>query len=156
MLTPKQYEAVGKLTLGFNEIEYAFEMYIAHLLGAPEWGVSVLLAGEGTFRHKAERFDHILHVIADERPAFHAQIEPIRQWVKRAKQLAEKRNEYVHALVVHDFQTNETRLRIKGTDTICNEAEINFLAVEMAVLVDQMHTHCGDLLVLVGEARESK
>ena len=156
MLTPHQYEAVGRLVLTFNEIEYAFEVYSAHLLGAPEWSVSVLLAEEGTFRHKVERFDGILQAIGNEHPSFHTQIEPIRQWVRKAKELATKRNEYVHALVVHDFQTNEARLRIRGTDTVCNEAEINFLATEAAVLVDQLSKHCGDLHVMIEEARGSK
>jgi hypothetical protein len=59
----------------------------------------------------------------------------------------------VHALVVDDFETNATLLRIKGVDTVCNEDEINFLAAEAAQLVNQMHTHCGDLLVTVEEAR---
>jgi hypothetical protein len=131
-------------------------VYIAHLLGTPEWSVSVLLAEEGSFHHKAKRFDRILQALDDEHPGFHAEIEPIRRWVKMANELADKRNAYVHALVVHDFSTNETRLRIRGADTVCNEAEINFLAAEVALLVDQLHTHCGDLLVLIGEARESK
>lgn len=132
-----------------------FQMYMALLLGAPEWRVSLLLVGEGTFRHKADRFDRLLKALGEERPTLQPQIEPIRRWVKEAKDLAGRRNEYVHALVVHDFQTNETRLRIKGVDTICNEEEINCLAAEVAVLVTQMHTHCGDLLVEVEEARKA-
>jgi len=153
MLTSRQYEAVGRLALAFNEIEWAFEMYMAHLIGAPEWSASLLFAGEGMFRHKAERFDRLLKALAEGRPVLQAQIAPIRQWVKRAKELADRRNEYVHALVVDDFETNTTLLRIKGIDTVCNEDEINCLAAEAAVLVNQMHTDCGDLLVTVEEAR---
>jgi len=156
MLTPSQYAAVGRLALSFNEIEYAFEVYIAYLLGAPNWGISVLLAEEGMFRQKAERFDKILDAISKESDILFAQITPIRQWVKRAKQLAEHRNQYVHALAVHDFGTNVTRLRMRGTEREFDEAEINNLAAEAAVLVGQLHTHCGDLLVMIEDVRGAK
>lgn len=155
MLTSKQYEAVGRLALSFNEIEYCFEAYTAHLLATPEWAVSVLLAEEGMFRQKAERFKKILKAVRAARPAFDAHIESVLTLVKRAEDLAKSRNEYVHALVVHDYSTNETKLRIRETETVLDEKKVNDLACLAEVLVNKFHTECGDLLVLVGEARES-
>jgi hypothetical protein len=39
-------------------------------------------------------------------------------------------------------------------ETICDEAEVTNLAMEAIALTDSLHMECGDLLVLVGEARE--
>ena len=37
MLTAAEYEAIGRLTVAFNEIEFFIEVYIANILDTPEW-----------------------------------------------------------------------------------------------------------------------
>jgi len=128
MLTPEQYEAVGRLSLAFNELEYAIELYTAFLISTPEWSVSEKLAGQGTFRHKAERFKDILEAIGQEHPILFPRTEELTGLVKQAQALAKERNRYVHALVVHDFQHNTTHLRGRRGDFECNETEVIFLA----------------------------
>lgn len=156
MLTPKQYEAVGRLALAFNEIEHYFGVYMGHLLGTPERGVAELFAEEGAFARKAERFKRVLKVIRAERPAAAVWIEGVEKLIDQAKAIAEERNGYVHALVVEDFERNETQLEVRGKRIVCDEDEIVDLAMQAAELVKEMHVQFGDLLVLVGEMREWK
>ena len=156
MLTPAQYEAVGRLALQFNEIEYVFEVYLTYLLQTPEWEIAELLIEEGTFSRKAERFVRVLKAIAKRRPETDAWIATALPLAAKAKKLAEKRNRYVHALVVDDIQTKETKLRMRGREVICDEAEITDIVRQVQKLVDDMHAAFGDLIAVVGEIREAK
>ena len=153
MLTAKQFEAVGRLTLTFNQIEYAFEIYIAHLLGVAEWGVSEFLAEEGQFDHKAKRFKGILKALLDAYPQFDFQITTLQKWITEASKIAQERNRYVHAVAIDDFAKNETSLRTRTGQIACDPNEINRLAAEAAALVEQLHLWAGDLAVMIGEMR---
>ena len=155
MLTAKQYEAVGRLALHFNEVEYLFEVYMAHLLATPEWSVAVLFAEEGGgFARKAERFARVLNAIRKERPHLDFWIDGVIKLVERAKTLADGRNRYVHGLVIEDVAKNETRLRIRGKEMEFDFQEIVNLVNETAVLVNEFHNHLGDLIALLESARE--
>lgn len=156
MLTPKQYEAVGRLALAFNEIEYAFEVFTMHYLSAAEWDVSEILAHEGMFRQKARRFSAILKVMAKRYSTCEPLMQEIQKWIKRAEKLAEKRNQYIHALMVPDFRTNTIRLRIGGNDVPCDEAAIFNLALESSTLANRIMTDCSELLVMINEIRGLK
>jgi hypothetical protein len=138
MLTPKQFEAIGRLTLAFNELEYAVREYTPLLIGekAPRSGFS----DKTRFLRKG--------LIAQDRPGWSA---PILEALAKAEELAKKRNGYVHALVIHDFGTNETRLRIqKRESTPRNEipdptAIIN-LSLEAHTLAAHFSVQCENLL----------
>ena len=114
-LTPQQYEAIGRLTLAFNGIEYWLESYMPYLVGVPELSVGYLMLEEGTFGRKADRFRSIIQAMGKDRPVCSNRVQALEKLLAEAKDLAQKRNEYVHALVVQDFKTKEVKLRIKGT-----------------------------------------
>lgn len=156
MLTPAQYEAIGRLALAFNQVEVAFEIYIAYILNVPERSVGEVLAEEGMFRQRAERFKKVLQSIGKERPILSEHLDPILQLVKQAKQLSDKRNQYMHAFVVRDLQTDRPRLRVGTADLDCDEARISHLAGHADVLAVQLHMLCGDLLMLLDEQRKSQ
>ena len=153
MLTSKQYEAVGRLALAMNELEYSLEFYTAVLLGTPEWSVSALLAAEGMFDQKAKRFDAVLEVISNERPLLGGQITPLREYVKKARDLAKERNRYVHALVVHDFERNKTSLRGRRENFECDEVKITYFADSADDLAFQIANDCGALHVNLEDLR---
>jgi len=154
MLTPQQFEAIGRLTLAFNDIEYMIEVYLAHMLGTPEWSVSVLIAEEEQFSKKAERFKRVLRKIQEERPQIETRVTSVLGLIAKAKEVAEKRNDYVHALVVHDFATNQTKLRIRREEIICDERGIIDLAMQASALAQQINTECGELHEALESARE--
>jgi hypothetical protein len=153
VLTSTQYEAIGRLSLAFNELEYSIEFYSALLISAPEWSVSTMLAEQGHFEAKATRLDSILQAIAGEHTELLSDCNALRDSVKRAKELANERNRYVHALVVDDLGSSDTRLRARGKEFVCNENEIVFLANGMSNLGFEIANQCGALHFSVDELR---
>ena len=157
MLTEKQYEAIGRLALAFNEVEYAIDSWCALFVSAPERTVSRALCHDKTsFDLKLQRFKRIMRAIVEERPALKSRIEAIDKVLTRAKQLSEKRNEYVHALVVTDFRTMETKIRVKETEIECDHRAIYQLAIETRVLATQLVAEFAEFVVTLEQARKSK
>lgn len=151
MLTAKQFEAIGRLTIAFNEVENVFEAYIARLIGAQERGVSLLLAGEGTFRHKAARFRAILERLPeDHSDLVYVQIRAVLQLVRQAEELAIERNKYVHASITYDIAKNETTLLSRERTISCDEKAICEVAAKAWAIVGELHEECGELLMLLG------
>lgn len=154
MLTPRQYEAMGRLALGFNELEFVFECYTAAILGTPELRLASILAEDGSFHQKAARFKRVLIAIREEYPELETHVAWVLQIVTAARMLAESRNEYIHALVMHDFATNQTRIRVRGTQIEYDEQAVTRTAAEAHVLVARMHETCGELIAALANARE--
>lgn len=70
MLTPNQYESIGRLALAFNEVEVIIEAYFKSILSTPEPSVALLIAEEDTISRKIERFTSVVRAITGEgRPA---------------------------------------------------------------------------------------
>jgi len=130
MLTPKQFESIGRLTLAFNEIEEMISIYLPYILQNPEWNVSLLIAEGETFSRKLEFFKKVLAAIADERPIAEVQTKAVQDLLDKAKRIADKRNYYVHAIGFIDFTKNERMLRSKRGVSPVDESEIFTLAAE--------------------------
>ena len=138
MLTAAQYEAIGRFALAFNEIEFLLEVYIEQFLGTPEWAVASVLAKEGGFSNKLHRFKKVLSAIAAKHPALKVDTDIVSAITNEAQQVADKRNQYVHALVVEDLRTKQANLLIKGNPPApFNDKEIAALIAKAQGLADQ-------------------
>lgn len=146
MLTAGQYEAVGRFTPTFNQFEAAMETYAPLLGGTPATGIML-------FGARLEWFEKILRAVGDDPDVVSCQVGLVRKLLDNAKRLSKKRNEYVHALVLHDFATNETRLRIKGAETVCDEAEVRNHAAVAAWVAHQFCLECEKLIEIIEELR---
>lgn len=155
MATPAQYEAIGRLALGFNDLEFVFECYTAAILGARELSLALVVSEDGMFRQKAKRFRKVLAALAAEYPELEGDVRTVIELiVKPAEKLADERNGYVHALVVEGFRGDSPGLRIRrGAQVPCDAETITRTASEAAVLAARMHDTCGDLIVALDRAR---
>jgi hypothetical protein len=125
MLTPKQYESLGILSLTFNHLEDMLERIIeCYLSGGTHSRLVKAVAAEGNFSQKAARFRRLLRAFREDHPELAAEIDVVRGFLTDATQVAEKRNAYMHALATYDVYKDETRLIIKGVETVCDEEEI--------------------------------
>jgi hypothetical protein len=125
MLTPKQYESLGMLSLTFNHLEDIIERLIAYYLSGDTGSRLVkTVAAEGNFSQKASRFGRLVRAVREDHPELAAEIDEVREVLTNAIQVAEKRNAYMHALTTHDWHKGETRLIIKGVEAVCDEEEI--------------------------------
>jgi hypothetical protein len=156
MLTASQYEPIGRLTLAFNEVDFMVESYFAHFLATPEPPVSILIAGEDQIYRKAERFRDVLKAMVAHRAELVDVAGTVIGLLETTKSLAKKRNDYVHALVVENYGTRETRIRIKKSDErVCDENEIKVLETQMIQLARDLDYECFVLLQRLIEARNS-
>jgi hypothetical protein len=146
MLTPKQYESLGKLSLTFNHLEYVLERLIGYYLsGGTDSRLVKTVAAEGTFSQKAARFGRLLRTFREDHPDLAAESDVVRGFLTKAIQVAEKRNAYMHALTTHDWFKNETRLIMKGVETVCDEKEINRLDMEIMGVHAQLGSTASEL-----------
>jgi hypothetical protein len=152
MLTPQQYEAIGRFALAFNEIEYYLEAYIAAFLRTPEWAVASVVAEEGTFSAKLRRFTRALSAIDEQHPALKNATEAAAKFAKEAGKLAEKRNEYIHALVIKDLgPKQQSNLRVRRTIKPFNDAEVAALTAQAQELADKLNDASAGVLVMLDQ-----
>jgi hypothetical protein len=147
MLSPKQFEALGRLTLAFNHIESAFETCAMVLLSPNEFAIGRAVVKEGTFQNKANRLRRILDALCTEDNPVRIFADPICEIIDKAKKLADERNGYVHALIDHDFRENKTWLRVRGRRVACDESAMLDLAHQMGALVSRLDDEFDDLIV---------
>lgn len=113
------------LSLTFNLLEDMLERIIAcYLSGGTHSRLVKTVAAEGNFSQKAARFARLLRAFREDHPGLAAEIDVVRGFLTDAIHVAEKRNSYMHALTTHDRFKDETRLIIKGVETVCDEEEI--------------------------------
>ena len=131
MLSPKQYEAIGRLALAFNGIEQMLDMYLPDMLGNPEVSLAFALAERATSTaRKIEFLRKVLQAILRDRPPVQPEISAVLALLERAKILSQRRNEYIHAFAFVDYEKRKRMLRTKNQLIECNEQEIMDLANE--------------------------
>jgi hypothetical protein len=155
-LSPKQYEAIGRMTLAFNDLEAVLEAYLMASLATPESGVSMLLSDEGSFHQKVERLKRILRKISAERQGLESHTQTVIHLLGKASNLAKRRNDYVHAMVVQDLRTKAIQLRMRGASAVCDEKEINDLTGQLKALWNKLIMAYGELITVLCELRESR
>lgn len=147
MLTPKQYEAIGRITLGFNELEEVIEDYLASFIESQEAEVALCIAAEDLFNRKIDRLRKLIKALCIVYPAMSEQAEKVVQMFGKAKAFATKRNNYVHAYVTEDNQTKRPMLRFRKSQPVaCDEEELNTLATEMRGFAADLSYQCFELL----------
>lgn len=157
MLTPKQFEAIGRLTLAFNELEDIIEAYYASLLGTPEYSVALAIAEEEFFAKKIEKLRTVAKAYSDAYPEsdISKQAKVVFELLSKAQSIGKRRNEYVHAKVMAAGPDGETRLKIKRSiEKTCNELEILALVGEISNLLEPLSHECFELLEAILCARE--
>jgi hypothetical protein len=146
MLTPTQLEAIGRLTLAFNEIDEVVGANLAAIIECPEWSVSLLLAEGESFNRRTDLFRRVLDSIAAERPVVGPRIHSIQALLQKALEVSKKRNEFIHAVEYVDYEKNERMLRTKKKGIIpIVEQEIRDLADQAYAIAYQLLTECGEL-----------
>lgn len=139
VLTPKQFEAIGRLAFAINELEHTIAQYTPLLLGDDPNVPEIGFTRKTQFLRKG--------LMAQDRPGWYAEILRI---LDKAETLARKRHDYMHALVVHDFATNQARLKILNRASPRNEipdpAAIINLASEAYALAGYFSVQCENLL----------
>jgi hypothetical protein len=123
-------------------IERSIEFYLS---GGSQSRPAKIVAAEGSFSQKAGRLDRLLRAFGEDHPSLAIEGEVARRLLKNARQLAERRNAYIHALTSHDYLKNETKLIMKGVATVCDEKDIERLDMEIIGLLVQLAATASEL-----------
>ena len=139
VLTSRQFEAIGRLAFAINELEHTITQYTTFLLGDDPDIPALGFTRKTKFLRKG--------LMVRDRPGWHAEI---LRTLDKADALAQKRHDYMHALVVHDFVTNQAHLKILSRASrrseIPDPAAIVNLASEAYALAGYFTVQCENLL----------
>jgi hypothetical protein len=154
MLTAEQFEAIGRLTIAFNEIEHLLDMYLPDILGNPEPSVAFLIAeAQSSVSRKIEFLKKLLEEISRDRPAAQSEITTVVGLLDKAKELSGRRNDYVHAFAFVDFKAKKRNLRTKKGVIECNANEILAVANEMDLFTVPLSQALHDLKTVLIKLR---
>jgi len=146
MLSPRQYEAIGRLTVAFNEIDAVVEAYLPLI---PQFGGFTAPAGLGrerSFSHRLRTFRKVLELASDGDPVAGAYCGGISQVLDKCEKVSVKRNEYAHGVAIIDFVRNKTLLKTRSGDIAPDEKSIVESAAEAAFWASRLADECEELL----------
>ena len=156
MLTAKQFEAIGRVALLFNQIEWACERWYAAILGVPEMDVAIALSEEGMFTAKVDRLTKLFSALDKQWPDIKAAVAGAKPLLTEAKALAGERNRYVHALMIFDPKTAQTRLRRKKENVPGDLPAIERVGAKAYALDHNLNSALYSVFLAVEKARKSK
>jgi hypothetical protein len=148
MLTTRQYEGIGRLTIAFNEIDEVMKAYLPLIVQHSKCAPAPSHRGQSTFhtRELALRETLVAASAADELAGAYASV--ILKILDNAAGIAKKRNEFVHAVAFIDFTTNTKMLQLRSGDVIPNEQEFFDLANEAVFVASKLAEECEAMLRL--------
>ena len=155
MLTAEQYQAIGRLTIEFNDLEFAVEISIANLIGTEQWSQSLFLAErEFGFDRKCQLFIGLLKVLEDDDSSLSQGVKDIRKHIDQALLIAKKRNSCVHGMALSQTQGKKFKMRHRGEDREYDADEIKQIADEANSLFERFVEDFSDFLAAVDKARK--
>ncbi len=146
MLTAKQYETIGRLTILFNEIDEAVKMYLPLIARYSRYTLPLSYGEQSRFRMRADIFRKALNSAAEADLLAAAYADTVLKFLNTADKVATKRNEYVHAVVFIDWQTNTRMLQMRSGIVVPDAEQICDLAKEAAFVAWMLAESCESLL----------
>jgi hypothetical protein len=146
MLTSKQYEGIGRFTIGFNEIDQVVEVYLPLVVKYSQCALPAPHRNPRTFYARAAAFRTALELASAANDLAAAYAGGILKLLDRAEAIATTRNQYVHAVAFIDVQTNTRMLQMRNGDAAPDEKQITDLAMESRWVASKLAEECETLL----------
>jgi hypothetical protein len=157
MLNSKQYQAVGRIALGFNRIDFVVHCYTIHFLGTSELGIAEMIAGRyRLFGQKRDFLKLILQQIAVERPAVKRSANAALSALAEASAIASERNGFIHGMVQEDPRTKRMVIGNKGRLHVCDQETLDALVSKVDEVFGKLTNSFSTLFVKLAEIREAQ
>jgi len=160
MLTTRQFELIGRMTIAYNDLEAIIVNYVpTFVLGPMEIGQSLAelaktyVGKQHTFAKKSECMKTILKALPDDYEEITPHIKSVLGSLTRAKDFARRRNEIVHGEIDFDEANNQFVLRNREGRVDSSEETLNQLVNELSQFVDEFRLSCNDLYTVLSEKR---
>jgi hypothetical protein len=152
MLTARQFEMIGRVTIAFNGIEAIIEFYgPMFVYGTISDGASLALGAKAkieekyNFKWKLKSLTSILNSLAENHSELSPMIDALLEMLKRAGNLSDERNQIVHGHVVVDPGSQHFVLKGKGSTINASEERLESLVAEVSGFVDVFGLACYEL-----------
>jgi hypothetical protein len=146
MLTIEQFEAIGRLTISFNHLEYFMELHTVDLIGARDSIGYRIARREQFFDRKKRLLAEVLKALHATRPELQTRLDELLEVLDKAGDLAKQRNEIVHAVIATSNAENGYLWNTqKHTVPPCDVASIAKISEQIENLTQKLTVACGDL-----------
>jgi hypothetical protein len=142
-------KAIGEMSLEFNAIDHLLQTACAAMLRCREERLALKLLHRYHFDAKAKLADEIAKHYEDEHPVMSASAKHFRALMKIVRQVQEKRNKIMHALISDQFGQNGLPLMLVTTEWNPIEEDLE----TVAALVQAMKTLNTELLYAYADMR---
>lgn len=134
------------MTILFNELDTVVAVYLPLVIEYSKRPIGINPASANTFSQRVNAFKASIDKAVAGDSIAEALARPVLEHLDFAKAISAKRNEYVHAVALVDFQTNQRLLRMRKGEAVPDEAEMLDIAMKSAVVADKFAEHCEALL----------
>lgn len=147
MLTATQYELIGRVTLGLNDIELVIAFYMGDFLCPQEVELSLMISRQRqSFNQRKARFQALLCALEKQYPDIKNEIEAVSSLVSNAEALSNKRNSLAHGIPMQTQAGWELQhIERRGEPFACDEVLLSQLADEVTKAADDLVNTCGAL-----------
>jgi hypothetical protein len=146
MLTPRQYEGIGRFTIAFNEIDEVVKVYFPLVVQYSKCTLPPPHDALRKFHARSVALRKALEAASAVDPLAGAHAAGILSFLDMANTIAAKRNQYVHAVAFIDFTTNTRMLQMKSGAAPPDEKQIFDLAAEASFVAAKLAEECEALL----------
>jgi hypothetical protein len=159
-LTSEQYEAIGRLTIGFNEIDWSLDIFLGMVINGGSEEIDEIILNQ--FRSTSQKWQ-LLDAFAAHIPKRYrnlsSECERVRSAIKEVEKISKTRNQLVHARAVKDLFTPQVDLRTARPrfGMVVSDAKSIRETAQMALRVcGELNASCEDLWIKLGEARDQE
>lgn len=146
MLTEKQYEGIGRLTIAFNEIDAVVEAYLPLIAQFSKYALPTPHNVPRNFNGRAQALKMTLEAVSADDELAGAYAGGVLKLLDMATTLAAKRNKYVHAVALIDVVTNARTLKMRSGSVPPDEKQIFELAEEASFIASKLVEECEGLI----------
>ena len=122
-ITPKLYQAVGRLTIQFNALDVFVKQEVLHILSTPEVSLGKIATMKDGFKGRAVLLGKLLQELIVIYPSLQASSQQLRETLKKVEALSDERNKYAHALAVANIYLNANTGQISFLPGLTNRNE---------------------------------
>jgi hypothetical protein len=144
-LSDDQLRAIGRLTVSFGQLELSASTLLTVLINPDDQNIGRAAFEDAPFRRVLDTVQKLSPYALGPKPELYRQV---KDWIDKARTLARRRNEVLHAFWVHDQPSGQmVALTRRASRTAATRAaDLDQLAIDVALAVRQVDLVLMELL----------
>jgi hypothetical protein len=164
MLTPNQYEVIGRIAVPYGELEFLMHFYALHLehfalerkaamfdyadlVPKPSQKVWLFKEKAGFFKEKLRRLRNVLDRIGTRHSSLKGSTESVSDLLQQIEEFANDRNRIIHGVVCIEPSTQRLLIEHYTGSQGWDQEKLERLADRGAELRERLADECGQVLM---------